>query len=62
MYRLRYARLCNELYIWSVRFIPTYRIYRLYDYACGKNVLTGLGGVVGLDEITCGAYMLSQQL
>ena len=28
---LRYLGICNVLCIWSVRAIPTYRVYRLYD-------------------------------
>ena len=28
---LRYFRFCNVLRLWSVRAIPTYRVYRLYD-------------------------------
>ena len=28
---LRYLGFCNVLHIWSVRAIPTYRVYRLYD-------------------------------
>ena len=27
----RYFRFCNVLRLWSVRAIPTYRVYRLYD-------------------------------
>ena len=30
---LRYIGFCNVLCIWSVRAIPTYRVYRLYDTA-----------------------------
>ena len=30
--RLRYQRFCNVLCLWSIRAIPTYRVYRLYDY------------------------------
>ena len=28
---LRYLVICNVLYIWHIRVIPTYRVYRLYD-------------------------------
>ena len=28
---LRYLGICNILYIWHIRAIPTYRVYRLYD-------------------------------
>ena len=28
---LRYLGICNVLYIWHIRAIPTYRVYRLYD-------------------------------
>ena len=28
---LRYLDVCNILYIWSIRAIPTHRVYRLYD-------------------------------
>ena len=33
---LRYLGICNVLYniIWSVRAIPTYKVYRLYDMDC----------------------------
>ena len=27
----RYFRFCNVLHIWTIRAIPTYRVYRLYD-------------------------------
>ena len=29
--RPRYFRFCNVLHIWTIRAIPTYRVYRLYD-------------------------------
>ena len=35
---LRYLGICNVLYIWHIRVIPTYRVYRLYDsrkFLCG---------------------------
>ena len=28
-----YFRFCNVLHIWTIRAIPTYRVYRLYDIA-----------------------------
>ena len=28
---LKYLGFCNVLHIWSVRAIPTYGVYRLYD-------------------------------
>ena len=28
---LRYFGICNVLYIWHIRVIPTYGVYRLYD-------------------------------
>ena len=28
---LRYLDICNVLYIWHIRAIPTYRVYQLYD-------------------------------
>ena len=28
---LRYLGICNVLYMWHIRAIPTYRVYRLYD-------------------------------
>ena len=31
VHRLRYFRICNVLHIWTIRAIPTYRVYRLYD-------------------------------
>ena len=33
VHRLRYFRFCNVLHIWTIRAIPTYRVYRLYDRA-----------------------------
>ena len=33
VHRLRYFRFCNVLHIWTIRAIPTYRVYRLYDTA-----------------------------
>ena len=32
---LRYLCICNVLYIWHIRVIPTYRVYQLYDYISG---------------------------
>ena len=29
--RPRYFRFCNVLHIWTIRAIPTYRVYGLYD-------------------------------
>ena len=37
VHRLRYFRFCNVLHIWTIRAIPTYRVYRLYDK--GANLL-----------------------
>ena len=31
VHRLIYFRFCNVLHIWTIRAIPTYRVYRLYD-------------------------------
>ena len=31
IHRLCYFRFCNVLHIWTIRAIPTYRVYRLYD-------------------------------
>ena len=31
IHRLSYFRFCNVLHIWTIRAIPTYRVYRLYD-------------------------------
>ena len=31
VHSLRYFRFCNVLHIWTIRAIPTYRVYRLYD-------------------------------
>ena len=31
VHRPRYFRFCNVLHIWTIRAIPTYRVYRLYD-------------------------------
>ena len=31
IHRLRYFRFWNVLHIWTIRAIPTYRVYRLYD-------------------------------
>ena len=31
VHRLRYFQFCNVLHIWTIRAIPTYRVYRLYD-------------------------------
>ena len=28
---LRYLGVCNVIHIWSVRAIPTYRVYQFYD-------------------------------
>ena len=31
VHRLRYFRFCDVLHIWTIRAIPTYRVYRLYN-------------------------------
>ena len=31
IHRLSYFRFCNVLHIWTIRAIPTYRVYWLYD-------------------------------
>ena len=31
VHRLSYFLFCNVLHIWTIRAIPTYRVYRLYD-------------------------------
>ena len=38
VHRLRYFRFCNVLHIWTIRAIPTYRVYRLYD---NKGIFIG---------------------
>ena len=37
---LRYLGICNVLHIWHIRAIPTYRVYRLYDYHCGCGMFS----------------------
>ena len=38
VHRLRYFRFCNVLHIWTIRAIPTYRVYRLYDITSAHRV------------------------
>ena len=40
VHRLRYFRFCNVLHIWTIRAIPTYRVYRLYDILVEQSLLT----------------------
>ena len=62
---LRYLDVCNVLYIWSIRAIPTYRVYRLYDYSpsptlwymlvpvdSGEVDSIDVPGVVGVGQVT----------
>ena len=38
-FRFKIFHFCNVLHLWSVRAIPTYRLYRLYDsYSSGTGV------------------------
>ena len=39
-----YLDFCNVLHIWSIRAIPTYRVYRLYDATQG-GIVVGLCGI-----------------
>ena len=46
VHRLRYFRFCNVLHIWTIRAIPTYRVYRLsmiiillYTSSCRSRTL-----------------------
>ena len=34
-----YSSVCNVLRQWSIWLIPTYRVYRLYDYASPENII-----------------------
>ena len=36
---LRYLGICNVLHVWHIRVIPTYRVYRLYDYRGTAGIL-----------------------
>ena len=40
VHRLRYFRFCNVLHIWTIRAIPTYRVYRLYDTLQNRKYLS----------------------
>ena len=42
VHRLRYFRFCNVLHIWTIRAIPTYRVYRLYDRVVAHRVCAAL--------------------
>ena len=50
VHRLRYFRFCNVLHIWTIRAIPTYRVYRLCDtctvhsQGCIQDFFLGGGG------------------
>ena len=37
VHRPRYFRFCNVLHMWTIRAIPTYRVYRLYDHRMTMN-------------------------
>ena len=45
---LRYLGICNVLYIWHIRAIPTYRVYRLYDYRTNSYVALSPGPYIDL--------------
>ena len=51
VHRPRYFRFCNVLHIWTIRAIPTYRVYRLYDIYSQQlvNIITSI--YVILEEI-----------
>ena len=37
----RYSAICNVLRQWKTSLIPTYRVYRLYDYALRAQIVNG---------------------
>ena len=44
-----YSSVCNVLRQWNIPLIPTYRVYRLYDY-CWSADTNCWGGGSGTDE------------
>ena len=42
-----YSSVCNVLRLWRILLIPTYRVYRLYDYK-NKNTITKIKWGVGM--------------
>ena len=40
----RYSSVCNVLHLWRIWLIPTYRVYRLYEYV-------GMGALISLEEL-----------
>ena len=54
---VRYSSVCNVLRQWSISLIPTYRVYRLYDYGY-INIHRGLAAL----HDKCGAHLGSPQL
>ena len=37
VHRLRYFRFCNVLHIWTIRAIPTYRVYDTHNIIATRN-------------------------
>ena len=53
VHRLRYFRFCNVLHIWTIRAIPTYRVYRLYDiYSRGQGNASVLVRILALGRLS----------
>ena len=56
VHSLRYFRFCNVLHIWTIRAIPTYRVYRLYDYVFIFSVLgmSSMFHIMLYSTVSCG--------
>ena len=55
VHRLRYFRFCNVLHIWTIRAIPTYRVY---DIVCYLAVITIIIIIYTRSELASLAFSL----
>ena len=44
----RYSTICNVLRQWKTSLIPTYRVYRLYDYGRFRELVQAQAHKVGI--------------
>ena len=60
---LRYLGICNVLYIWHIRAIPTYRVYRLYDMVMDSILplicMAAIVHIIVIDPIKLAFYKFS---
>ena len=57
-----YSSICNVLHQWSISLIPTYRVYRLYDYVAKYNKYNNIHLIIDYRELVSKASLLKIML